>query len=146
MIRLGSLAGYPFEGPRALAGWTPLKIPAVYTIMTLNDPINKPQEFSTIFVGHNGDLTSLGLPYKHPRSPAWIARAKNKFNLYICWYEIPGGSERHREQIARELMAVYSPSCNVEQYDQTWKDEWIGEYSNAFTDPLTTDRDPNKKS
>ena len=23
MIRLGSLAGYPFEGPRLLAGWTP---------------------------------------------------------------------------------------------------------------------------
>ena len=23
MIRLGSLAGYPFEGPRVLAGWTP---------------------------------------------------------------------------------------------------------------------------
>ena len=22
MIRLGSLAGYPFEGPRVLAGWT----------------------------------------------------------------------------------------------------------------------------
>ena len=23
MIRLGSLAGYPFEGPRLLVGWTP---------------------------------------------------------------------------------------------------------------------------
>jgi hypothetical protein len=24
MIRLGSLAGYPFEGPRVLGGWTSL--------------------------------------------------------------------------------------------------------------------------
>ncbi len=146
MIRLGSLAGYPFEGPRALAGWTPVKVAAVYTIMSLNDAVNKPQEFSTIYVGHSADLTTEGFPFKHPRSPAWVARAGNKFNLYICWYEIPGGSERHREQIARELMAVYQPSCNVEQYDQAWKDEWIGEYSNAFTDPLKTTRDPNNRT
>ena len=33
MIRLGSLAGYPFEGPRALDGWTPPKIAAVYAVM-----------------------------------------------------------------------------------------------------------------
>ena len=33
MIRLGSLAGYPFDGPRLLAGWTPSPGPAVYAIM-----------------------------------------------------------------------------------------------------------------
>ena len=31
MIRLGSLAGYPFEGPRLLAGWTPPSSPAAAT-------------------------------------------------------------------------------------------------------------------
>ena len=30
VIRLGSLAGYPFEGPRVLAGWTVPPVPAVY--------------------------------------------------------------------------------------------------------------------
>ena len=33
MIRLGSLAGYPFEGPRVLAGWTAPAVPAVYAMM-----------------------------------------------------------------------------------------------------------------
>ena len=33
MIRLGSLAGYPFEGPRVLAGWTAPAGPAVYAIV-----------------------------------------------------------------------------------------------------------------
>ena len=33
MIRLGSLAGYPFEGPRVLAGWTPPAVAAVYAIV-----------------------------------------------------------------------------------------------------------------
>ena len=146
MIRLGSLAGYPFEGPRALAGWTAPKVAAVYAVMCLNDAVNKPQEFSIIYVGHSADLSTEGFPFKHPRSASWIARAGNKFNLHICWYEIPGGTERHREMIAHELMAVYEPSCNLEKYDQAWKDEWIGEYSNAFTDPLTTGRDPNNRS
>jgi hypothetical protein len=145
MIRLGSLAGYPFEGPRALAGWTPPKIAAVYAVMCLNDPEKKPQEFSIIYVGHAADLSTQGFPLKHPRSASWVARAGNKFNLHICWFDIPGGTERHREMIAHELMAVYEPSCNLEKYDQAWKDEWIGEYSNAFTDPLTTGRDPNNR-
>lgn len=145
MIRLGSLAGYPFEGPRVLAGWTPPKVAAVYTIMSLNDPENKPQEYSTIYVGQSADLTSEGFPFRHPRSTAWIARAGNKFNLQVCWYEIPGGTERHRLQVVGELLAVYQPSCNDEEYEQVWNDEWIGEYSNTFTDPLKTSRDPNNR-
>ena len=145
MIRLGSLAGYPFEGPRSLMGWTPVRVSAVYAVMTLNDPENKPTEFSVIYVGHSADLSTVGFPLKHPKAPTWIKRAGDKFNLYICWYEFLGGTEKHRGQIAKELMAVYKPTCNDEQYDQAWKDEWIGEYSNAFTDPLTTDRDPNSR-
>ena len=38
MIRLGSLAGYPFEGPRVLAGWTPPARPAVYAILYKPEP------------------------------------------------------------------------------------------------------------
>ena len=38
MIRLGSLAGYPFEGPRLLAGWTPPAEPAVYVVLYRPDP------------------------------------------------------------------------------------------------------------
>ena len=146
MIRLGSLAGYPFEGPRALAGWTAPRVPAVYAVMCLDDAVNKPQEFSIIYVGEAADLSTVGFPLKHPKSTAWVARAGNKFNLHICWYEILGGNARHRDQIAKELLAVYEPSCNDEKYEQAWKDEWIGEYSNAFTDPLTTKRDPNNRA
>jgi hypothetical protein len=42
MIRLGSLAGYPFEGPRVLAGWTPPPSAAVYVIVYKPDPETKP--------------------------------------------------------------------------------------------------------
>ena len=45
-------------------------------------------------------------------------------------------------QIARELVAIYHPSCNPEQYDPAWKDEWIGEYNAPTTRPLTTGRNP----
>ena len=43
MIRLGSLAGYPFEGPRLLAGWTPPGTPAVYAIVYKPDPETRPE-------------------------------------------------------------------------------------------------------
>lgn len=141
MIRLGSLAGYPFEGPRALAGWTPPARAAVYAVLARTEP-SKPQEFTVIYVGHSDDLAAEGFPFRHSRSPAWIKRAGNKFNLHICWYEVPGGTRAHREQISRELIAIYDPSCNLEKFDKAWKAEWIGEYDTAVTEPLTTDRDP----
>ena len=56
---------------------------------------------------------------------------------------MPGGTRSHREQISQELIAIYDPSCNVEKFDRAWRDEWIGEYETAVTDPLTTDRDPS---
>lgn len=146
MIRLGSLAGYPFEGPRALAGWTAPASPAVYAIMARNDIEGKPQQYSVIYVGHAEDLSQSGFPFRHPRAAAWIARAGTKFNLHIAWYEIPGGRESHREQMCRELLAIYDPSCNTEKFDKAWKDEWIGDYQTPVTDPLTTDRDPNSSN
>ena len=143
MIRLGSLAGYPFEGPRVLGGWTPPNTPAVYAILLRPDPETKPQQFAVIYVGHGDDLSREGFPFKHRRAACWIERASDRWNLHICTYEVPGGLPSHREQIAHELMAVYKPGCNVEKFDQAWKDEWIGAYSAPTTGPLTTDRDPS---
>jgi len=143
MIRLGSLAGYPFEGPRVLSGWTPPAIPAVYVILSRNDIEGKPQDYSVIFVGHSDDLSTVGFPFKHRRSPNWIERAGSKYNLHVAYFDIPGGLASHRQQICEELMAIYDPSCNEEKFEKTWKDEWIGEYSTPVTEPLTTDRDPN---
>ncbi len=144
MIRLGSLAGYPFEGPRALAGWTPPTTPGVYAIMCRNDVENKPQEFSVIYVDHAEDLSLVGFPLRHSRSATWVQRSGSKFNLHIAYFEIPGGLKSHREQMCRELLAIYEPSCNIEKFDKSWKDEWIGDYATPVTDPLTTKRDPNK--
>jgi hypothetical protein len=50
---------------------------------------------------------------------------------------VPGGGRPHREQITRELTAIYRPSCNAQQYDPSWKDEWIGEYSAPTTGPVS---------
>ena len=143
MIRLGSLAGYPFEGPRVLGGWTPPSTAAVYAILLRPDPDTKPQQFAVIYVGHCDDLSREGFPFKHREAPCWIGRATDRWNLHICTYEVPGGLPSHREQIAHELMAVYKPGCNAEKFDQAWKDEWIGAYTAPTTGPLTTDRDPS---
>ena len=143
MIRLGSLAGYPFEGPRVLAGWTPKPVPAVYAIAVKPHPDTKPDTYAVIYVDHSDDLTTERFPFNHRRAGSWVRRAGDRWKLYICTYEVPGGMRSHREQIARELMAIYHPSCNTEQCDSSWKDEWIGEYSAPTTGPLTTSRDPD---
>jgi hypothetical protein len=145
VIRLGSLAGYPFEGPRVLVGWTPPSVAAVYAILCRDDPERHPQDHAVIYVGHSDDLADGLLPFRHPQAPCWIERAGSRWALHIGVYEVPGGLRSHREQIARELIAVYRPSCNTEQFDNAWRDEWIGAYQAPTTGPLTTDRTPPRE-
>ena len=132
MIRLGSLAGYPFEGPRVLAGWTPPAAPAVYAIVVqaraghqaravrrhLRRPLRRPVHRAVPVPATRGRRAGCGGPATGGSSTSARTRC-------------PGGLRSHREQIARELTAIYHPSCNTEQYDQAWKDEWIGEYTRA---------------
>ena len=126
MIRLGSLAGYPFEGPRLLGGWTPPASAAVYAIAYKPEPETKPDKYAVIYVGHSDDLSAERFPFQHRRAACWVKRAGSRWKVYICTYEVPGGGRPHREQIARELTAIYRPRCNDQQFDQAWKDEWIG--------------------
>ena len=81
-------------------------------------------------------------PFQHPRAACWIKRAGSKWKVHIATFEVPGGTRAHREQIARELIAIYKPSCNPQQYDKSWEDRWIGEYEARTTKPLTTPKDP----
>jgi hypothetical protein len=146
MIRLGSLAGYPFEGPRVLAGWTPPERAAVFVVMYKPESQAKPEEYGVLFVGHSEDLSRERLPFNHARAACWLERVNGKrFELYIATYEAPGAVTAHREQIAKELIAIYRPGCNLEQYDQAWEEHWIGEYQTpGTTGPLTTGRQPSE--
>lgn len=142
MIRLGSLAGYPFEGPRLLGGWTPPAVAAVYAI--LYKPDAGKDTYAVIYVDQADDLSKERFPFQHPRAHCWVERAGSKWKVYVCTYEVVGGLRSHRDMIARELTAIYHPRCNVQQYDRSWRDEWIGEYSAPTTGPLTTDRNPGE--
>lgn len=137
MIRLGSAAGYPFEGPRLLAGWTAPARPGVFAILYQPEPEAKPGRYAVSYVGHGEDLSAEKFPFRHPRAACWSRRAGDKWKVFIAVYEVPGGSRAHREQICRELIAVYRPGCNERQYDQAWKDEWIGDYEAPTTSSVT---------
>ena len=140
MIRLGSLAGYPFEGPRVLAGWTAPAIPGVYAVLYRPDPTS--QQYAVMYVGHGDDLSKEAFPFRHPRASCWVERAGSKWKVFIATYEVPGGTASHRELIVRELCATYHPSCNEQQFDNAWEDHWIGEYTAPTTGPLSTGRQP----
>ena len=141
MIRLGSLAGYAFEGPRVLGGWTPPQKPGVFAILYRPDVGAKPDTYAVIYVGHSDDLSAEGFPFRHRRAFCWTQRAGSKWKVHIAYLEVPGGNRGHREMIARELAAIYNPHCNEQKYDKAWRAEWIGEYSDApNTAPLPPHR------
>ena len=140
MIRLGSLGGYHFEGPRVLGGFHAPAEPGIFAILTRRD--SDKQQFEVIYVGHADDLAAEGLPFAHELADRWIDRAGGKWHLWIATYAIPGGTRSHRERITEELIAVYHPSCNPDQFDRSWKDEWIGSYNAPTANPLTTGRTP----
>ncbi len=133
MIRLGSLGGYAFSGPRVLGSWTPPARSGVYVILYKPEPDTKPETYAVIGVGHADDLAAEGFPFRHRRSPCWTKRAGSKWKVHIAVLDVPGGNRPHREMITNELVAVYRPFCNEQQYDSSWRDEWIGEYSDAPT-------------
>jgi hypothetical protein len=141
VIRLGSLAGYSFEGPRLLGGWTPPPQAAVYAITYRPEPDARPDRHAVIYVGHSDDLSAERFPFRHPCAHCWIRRAGSRWRVYVCTYEVPGGGRSHREQITRELTAIYRPGCNDRQYRNSWRNEWIGAYQAPTTGPVTR-RDP----
>ena len=66
MIRLGTLGGYPFDGPRVLGGWHPPAEPGLFAILARPDPDS--QRFEVIYLGHADDLSQAGLPFDHPHA------------------------------------------------------------------------------
>ena len=100
MIRLGSLAGYPFEGPRRArrldsAG----PVAAVYAILCKPDP-RQAEQYAVIYVGQSDDLSAERFPFNHPRAALLGQARRRPVQALICTYEVPGGLPSHREQIA----------------------------------------------
>lgn len=128
-----------------LAGFTPPERPAVYAILYRPEPERNPERYGVLYVAHSEDLSKERLPFNHPAAPCWLERVDgDRFRLHICFLEAPGAEAPHREQIMRELVAIYKPGCNPEQYDQSWRDQWIGDYKAPTTGPLTTKRSPSE--
>lgn len=138
MIRLGSLAGYSFEGPLLLGGWNAPQKPGVYAVMYKADPVKKPESYSVIYVGYALDLSKAGLPKRHPAAACWADRAGSPWKLHVASYFVPDSQslEGTLKQIQIELIAKYNPACNDDKYDNAWDDTWLGDYTSSMTGPL----------
>src|SRR6266849_4139188 len=93
MIRLGSLAGYSFEGPYTLAGWNPIDQPGVYAIMYKQEEGGK-DHYAVVYVGHTDNFQEEGFPLKHAASPCWVERAGTQWKLFIAYFVPPGEAKR----------------------------------------------------
>ena len=95
MIRLGSLAGLPVQGPRPYWPDRPPPVaPAVYAIAYKPEAAGKPDQYAVVYVGHADDLSAERFPFQHPRAPCWIKRAGSKWKVYICTYGCPAAPGR----------------------------------------------------
>ena len=90
MIRLGSLAGYPFEGPRVLAGWKPPARPGVFAILLRPRPDARPQEFAVIYVGVSEDLS------REDVSATFPDQVPNRFARFWVEHLEPATVRRYR--------------------------------------------------
>ena len=84
MIRLGSLAGYPFEGPRALAGWTAPTMAAVWAVMY--KPSETKQDFAVIYVDHSEDLSKEAFPFRHRAFP--VLGESSRFKIQLIYLHL----------------------------------------------------------
>jgi hypothetical protein len=135
-IRLGSLAGYSFDGPWLLGGWNPPAKPGVYVVMYKPDPEKKPDTHAVIYVGQNMDMSKEGLPKNHSRAGCWADRAGSPWKLHVAFYTFPGATPRQLISVQTDLIAHYNPFCNEQKFDKGWQGKWIGEYTSSLTGPL----------
>lgn len=122
MIRLGSLAGYSFEGPVALGGWEPPAAAGVFAVLYRLDP--EAAGYAVVYAGHCDDLSAGGFPYGHPSATCWQERAGSKEALLVAWFVVPGATRSIRSGIANELNTVYAPPCADEPFDPGWGAGW----------------------
>ncbi len=67
VIRLGSLAGYPFEGPRLLGGWTPPAVGRRVRDRLQAGPGNQARAATPSSTsGTRDDLSAERFPFQHP--------------------------------------------------------------------------------
>ena len=127
MIRLGSLAGYPFEGPRLLAGWTPPPAAAV-----LRDPVQAEPDTAGAVRGHLRRALPMTCPPSGSRSATrarLVLGAPGRRPLEGLHLHLRGAravAGRTASRSAASSPRSTGPGCNEQQYDQAWKEEWIG--------------------
>ena len=108
-----SLNDINFDGPYPITYLDPHYRAAVYTIMCKDDPANKPNEYTLIYVGESGDLSERGFYRSHQKYECWIKYAGSVQNLYIGIHLMPDSTPADRRQIESDLITHLSPDCNL---------------------------------
>jgi len=107
-----SLNDINFDGPYSITYLDPHYRAAVYTIMCKDDPANKPNEFTLIYVGESENLSERGIFRSHQKYESWIKYAGSVQNLYVGIHLMPDSTPADRRQIKSDLIIHFSPDCN----------------------------------
>jgi hypothetical protein len=103
--------GWSFTYPELLLASRPPQLSGLYAIQIIN-PAWKPLPYQPIYFGESEDLSRVGLVF-HPAFARWCDHpaVRDGGSLYVSYLWLQRGAAV-REQIERNLIERYRPSCN----------------------------------
>lgn len=108
-ITIGDLG---FDGPVAMDDWTPPNRAGVYVISMRADAVNKPSNYTIVYVGESGNMADRGFFRAHHKFGCWLKEAGSTKNVFISCYLMPQSTEEARKSVETKLINIYRPRCN----------------------------------
>ncbi len=107
-----TVANVKFTGLIPIDDWEPTEDAGLYIIMTQRDPTNKPNYYSTLYVGQSGDFSDRGFVDNHHKYDCWKEHANSDSGIHIGIHKMPGSTNEERESLESKIIKERNPPCN----------------------------------
>jgi len=104
-----TVANVKFTGLIPIDDWEPTEDAGLYIIMTQRDPTNKPDYYSTLYVGQSGDFSDRGFVDNHHKYDCWKEHANSDSGIHIGIHKMPGSTNEERESLESKIIKERNP-------------------------------------
>jgi len=103
---------HEFTKEGSLLNWVPPKKAGVYVIAYREDPKEKPNVYTPIYVGESGNLDDRGFTTHHKKQ-CWLDHVNDdEGRLAVYLHLMPESSADERSQIESAIIGKKTPPCN----------------------------------
>ena|SRR5665648_657692 len=101
-----------FDGPHLLKEWNPLNFPAIYAVLMMPEPKDKPDEYFILYLCESKEFSKLESGLDHPKYKCWFREAGFRSNIHISAHLMPNSDFKDREKLKNAFISLYKPVCN----------------------------------